>query len=433
MNHTIILYFRAICLFSLLSFFSCTEDYSENYLANTPIYLSYEEMRSGVRFDSPREIIKPGQIYFKGDTFFIVEPYEGIHVLTLNNPEKPKKIGFLTIPGCTDLSIRENLLLVNSYIDLVGIDISDLSNIRETSRVQNTFTYLIPQRDNEHPIIGVDSSKGIVIDWEVKRVEQDFEVPGEELRYPVYDKNNSNQTYISSGTNTGGTAFKTGGTMANFGLYDRYLYVIENRFMIHVYDISNPSSIKRIENSHNFSSQAETMFIYDGHMFIGTPTGVDVFSLATPNTPQRITKYQHITACDPLVVQSGYAYYTLRSGTTCRETGINRLDILKLSDDYTSSKLIATYNLTEPYGLGVDGNTLFVCDGEAGLKVYDVTDKTNLTEKKIAEFPSIHAYDVIPLQKYLFTIGDGGFYLYDYSDIKNIKLVSSIPVSIMID
>jgi hypothetical protein len=85
--------------------------------------------------------------------------------------------------------------------------------------------------------------------------------------------------------------------------------------------------------------------------------------------------------------------------------------------------------MTGPYGLGIDGNTLFVCDGDAGLKVYDVTDKLKVDSHKISGFPGIHAYDVIPVNGLLFMIGDDGFYQYDYSNLKNISLLSHIPVA----
>ena len=84
--------------------------------------------------------------------------------------------------------------------------------------------------------------------------------------------------------------------------------------------------------------------------------------------------------------------------------------------------------MSDPYGLGIDGNTLFVCEGEYGLKVYDATDPYEITSNKIAEFPAIHAHDVIPLSSFLFMIGDDGFYIYDYSNLNDISLLGTLPV-----
>jgi hypothetical protein len=85
--------------------------------------------------------------------------------------------------------------------------------------------------------------------------------------------------------------------------------------------------------------------------------------------------------------------------------------------------------MTEPYGLGIDGNVLFICDGTAGLKVYDVADKRNVTNHLLASFPDIQAYDVIPTGNYLFASGKNGFYLYDYSDLNDIRQIGHIPVT----
>ena len=79
-----------------------------------------------------------------------------------------------------------------------------------------------------------------------------------------------------------------------------------------------------------------------------------------------------------------------------------------------------------PYGLGIDNNTLFLCDD--GLKVFNVADKLNINKNLIAHFKDIKTFDVIPLNKFLFTIGEDGFYLYDYANLQNIKLLGSIPV-----
>jgi hypothetical protein len=46
----------------------------------------------------------------------------------------------------------------------------------------------------------------------------------------------------------------------------------------------------------------------------------------------------------------------------------------------------------------------------------------------IARFSNINTYDVIPLNGYLFMIGDDGFYQYDYSNLNDIRQVSFIPV-----
>jgi len=162
-------------------------------------------------------------------------------------------------------------------------------------------------------------------------------------------------------------------------------------------------------------------------MFFGKQTGMQIFSWKVPTALNFISSFWHVTSCDPVVISDGYAYITLRGGNACG-SNVNRLDVVKLSADYKTSTLEASYPMSGPYGLGIDNQTLFVCDGDDGLEVYSVEDKLNIDDHLIARFPAIKTYDVIPFGNYLFMIGDDGFYQYDYSNLQNIRLVSQISV-----
>jgi len=78
--------------------------------------------------------------------------------------------------------------------------------------------------------------------------------------------------------------------------------------------------------------------------------------------------------------------------------------------------------------LGWPGTLLFVCDGSAGLKVYNSTDAKNISSNLIYTYPDIKAFDAIPIGDILVLIGDDGLYQYNYSNISNITLMSSILV-----
>jgi len=230
----------------------------------------------------------------------------------------------------------------------------------------------------------------------------------------------------SAGAAPSGSTFGIGGSMARFGLYNEYLYAVDNS-TLYMFDVNQPENPSSIGNQ-NVGWQIETMFIYDNHMFFGTQSGMRIYSLDVATVPEYVADFWHVTSCDPVVVSDGYAYVTLRGGNQCG-SNVNRLDIIQLSDNYAQNQLIESYPMNGPYGLGIDDQTLFVCDGDAGLKVYDVTDKHHIDEHQIAQFPTINTYDVIPVNGYLFMIGEDGFYQYDYSDLQNIHQVSFIPVA----
>ena len=82
----------------------------------------------------------------------------------------------------------------------------------------------------------------------------------------------------------------------------------------------------------------------------------------------------------------------------------------------------------KPYGLGIDNNLLFVCDGSAGLKIYDASNPYNIDQHQLKVYTDIHAYDVIPLGDILIMTGNTGLFQYDYADPENISLISVIPI-----
>lgn len=414
-----------LLLLITLAFTACKDEYTEDFTANSPVYLSYEDLREGVKPVASRDLINPGKIYFKDDYLFIVEEFEGVHIFNNQNPADPQSVGFIEIPGNVDIAIKENTLYADSYIDLVAIDISDINNPEEVSRVKGVLPYTLPPVDEDYRIAEVDEEKGVITRWEIKKVRQKMEYH----YYPVYRWGYAeDKAYPANGVSGGAVSdgtFGVGGSMARFGLYDDYLYAVDEA-NLHIFDVKIPESPSEI-GQQNVGWNVETMFIYDNHMFLGTQSGMRIFSIAVPTYPVYVSDFWHVTSCDPVVIADGYAYVTLRGGTTCGST-VNRLDVIELAGDYVDNHLVASYPMNGPYGLGIDGDVLFVCDGDAGLKIYNTENKSAIDDHLISHFANINTYDVIPLSGSLFMIGDDGFYQYDYSDLQNITQVSHIPV-----
>ncbi len=403
---------------------SCMDKYYEEFTANKPVYMTYETLRESVKFSEARDLQNPGKIYFKDNLVFVNEQFEGVHIISVANPENPQNLGFIEIPGNMDIAIKNNTLYADSYVDLVAIDISDLNNPQEVNRVEDVFPYTLPPYDEDYRIADVDEEKGVVTGWEITRVEQEMEYH----YYPIYyfsARYDYAMEAASANGGSSGTTFGVGGSMARFGLYEDYLYTID-QYKLYMFDVSSDAVPKSI-GEQSVGWDVETMFMYDDHMFLGTQSGMIIYSLEVPTVPSYIGTFWHVTGCDPVVVADGFAYVTLRGGTVCG-SNVNRLDVLELTSDYTNPQLLASYPLHGPYGLGIDGDILFVCDGDAGLKVYDAEDKLNIDDHMISSFPGINAYDVIPINNFLFMIGEDGFYLYDYSDLQNINQLGFIPV-----
>ncbi|MDP2115479.1 MAG: hypothetical protein Q8K69_15640, partial [Bacteroidota bacterium] len=135
---------------------ACTDKVFETFMANEPVYLSYEDLRSAVKMTVAREMNNPGKIYFKDQYIFINEKMKGVHVYDVSNPANPQNKGFIEIPGNVDIAIKENILYADSYIDLVSIDVSSFASIKETGRVKKIFPYTLPTYDTKYPLAKLD-------------------------------------------------------------------------------------------------------------------------------------------------------------------------------------------------------------------------------------------------------------------------------------
>jgi hypothetical protein len=151
-----------------------------------------------------------------------------------------------------------------------------------------------------------------------------------------------------------------------------------------------------------------------------------IYDITVPSVPVYKSFYNHVRSCDPVIVDDTLAYVTLRTGSTCGGS-INSLDIVNIKNT-TSPAIVTSYAMTNPHGLGKDGNLLFICDGDAGLKVYDAADPKSISGHLLYNYSQINAYDVIPVGGVLFMIGSDGLYQYDYSNPLNITLLSKIEV-----
>lgn len=416
-------------------FSSCTKDKCSTtytYKAYEPVYMDYDEFRSSVASEDPRSLENPGKIYLFGGYLFINEVNKGVHVIDNSDPSNPGNKAFINIPGNIDIAVKSGILYADSYSDLVAIDISDPLNATETKRLEDIF----PQR--YYSGYSVDPEKGVIVDWKETDRTETYEVDcgGDDpyYNYPYYveyDNATGGPILFNSvaGANSNSTTTinptGVGGSMARFTVTNRYLYAIDNTDL-NLIDISDATS-PTVWNKVSIGFNIETIFPYGQHLFIGSQTGMHIYDISSPASPQPVTTYEHIRSCDPVVVEGDYAYVTLRSGTPCQGY-TNQLDVVDISDMYNPS-LVKSYDMFNPHGLGIDNGTLFICDGDAGLKVFNASDPMTIDQKLLGHFGDIHTYDVIPYNNILIMTGDDGISEYDYSDPQNIVQISQIPVN----
>ena len=213
----------------------------------------------------------------------------------------------------------------------------------------------------------------------------------------------------------------TGGSLARFTTTRNHLYVVDDQ-KLYTYSLANPQEPK-LANTLPIGFDVETLYPYNDKLFIGSQIAMYVFSIQSPESPQLLGTASHIRACDPVVADDYVAYVTVRSGTTCGGT-INALLVYDISGSLLNPTLGKQINLTNPWGLGMKGNRLYVCDGSSGLFIFDISERNNpVFIKKIS---GETFYDVIVTDDVLVCMVNGGTALYEWGSDDNLVKVATI-------
>lgn len=140
-----------------------------------PVYTSGTVAKK-ITAGPPRATTQGGKIYTTGNLLFQVELDSGIHVINYSNPASPQKLGFIRSMLCKELSVKNGFIYTNNLSDLVVIDINDMNNVREVSRIAAVFPDLAlqyPAKANSSGTVYFecpDPAKGIITGWVFKTI-----------------------------------------------------------------------------------------------------------------------------------------------------------------------------------------------------------------------------------------------------------------------
>ncbi len=410
-------------LLSGLLITSCLKDEcneTQTFVEFQPVYRSQAQLNQPVEIQEPRPLQRPGIIYYYDHYLLINELQKGIHIFDNSDPSNPVNQGFLHIDGNEHFAIVDNHLQANKWDALLTLDISSIQQPVEKSKIANAFydTWEEPGR-------------GFLVGYR----------PTDQLR--TIDCSDPNFNSLRWGNNTGGGFFirqdvafdalsfapdqngnvGTGGSTARFTISHQHLYLVSD-YDLKVYDLEDPSRpVSR--NQVNLGWGIETIYPFKDKLFIGSTAGMFVYDVTQPSSPYLLSTFDHARACDPVVADDNTAYVTLRDGTEC-EGFNNQLDVIDITE-VTAPNLLATYAMENPRGLALQGEYLYICEGEYGLKVMDVADREAVRE--LDHHEQIKAEDVIALPNgLLLVIGTEGMRQFDASDPRNLQLISHIPV-----
>lgn len=393
-----------------------TADVTVTYTRGTAIYGDLAAIRSIPIYEGARgSIVDAGKLFSNEELLLIGEEGEGIHVFNNADPENPVATGFLNIPGNREFFVKDNTVFAESFYDMVKIDISDASAPRLVTRLENAISSALTNSQGETLI-------GFEFETVTESVNKDEDIYAQiiDSSGPLYYDYEENLIPPSAvPTSFAGSSNSAIGSINRIAEMDGFVYVIGNS-KLSVYD--NNGEFRQVYS--DFAGwQMETVFPFNGRLFIGTRNSVDIYNVSDPSNPMYESGFWHATSCDPVLpVEGDIAYATLRTGDDNFCPGDdNALVVLDVSD-LTFVNQLQEIDMESPYGLAMIDNRLYVGEGENGLKIFDASDRRNLV--LIEHDRSIQAYDVLahPIHSNVVMIaGPEGFsqYIIQGGDIQN--------------
>lgn len=209
------------------------------------------------------------------------------------------------------------------------------------------------------------------------------------------------------------TASGAGGSTARFTIVGNYLYVVDNA-SLKAFDISNPAIAPVLKSKTSVGINIETIFPYQDKLFIGSSFSMYIYSLANPAQPAKLGQAEYMVrmSCDPVVAKDSTAYATLNSVGPCGGSS-SQLVVYNIKN-ISNPLLQRSLSLTAPYGLGISDSALYVCDGQSGLRVFDI--RNTYDPQLLNTITGRTYYDVIPYGNILICQVDNGIELFNITN-----------------
>lgn len=213
-----------------------------------------------------------------------------------------------------------------------------------------------------------------------------------------------------SGDSQSANSTGVGGSLAKFTIVGNYIYAVSSHYLYTV-DISDATKPVNVGQS-ILNFDMETIYSYNNRLFIGSRTGLYIYSLDKPAVPILIGEAKHGRSCDPVIANDSVSYSTLKGSTFCgpATSGLYVYNVKNMSQP----ELKKTIPINEPIGLGMSDSALYVCCSNEGLKIYSIKDAYSPIEKKIIS--GYNFIDIIPYDNILICRVSDGIVLYDISN-----------------
>ncbi len=238
--------------------------------------------------------------------------------------------------------------------------------------------------------------------------------------FSACDKDSSTSANKTTGATSGSGTTGQGGSLARFTIANDYLYVVDDQ-KLYTYSLAT-SANPQLKGNINVGFNVETIYSFKDKLFIGSSSAMYIYSLADPAHPAKLAQATHVRACDPVVANDSLAYVTVRSSSRC---GGNMSALIVYDVKYILQPIQRNaVPMTSPWGLGMKGNRLYVCNGENGMNIYDITDP--IYPKLLKQLAGETFYDVIIADDLMVCMIQGGTALYTLGANDDVNLMAKI-------
>ncbi len=410
-----------------LSFWGCNKScmITSTYNVYTPVYKSWDEIRNSFGSEQPQPLKNIGNMVILGDRLYLVEVDKGIHVIDNANVGQPVMLAFIKVPGCRQLSVKGNILYTDSYIDMLTIDAT--SPMQATLVKRDKDVYPFHQYEGG---FSDDATKGAIISWAETQttVKEDCSRATQNQRLTQRNQAGQPQTFMTT-TNSNTTASASGNTVKTEGpqaisssfsrsaSIGNYIYSLVNHQLYVFHQTAGLKSKITLNNAN-----VETIQAANGNLFMGSETGMSIYDCSSPENPKQAGNFEHVKSKDPVVVEGKNAFVTTRMDNG---SGFNELNVVDISNIYFPRSL-ASQTLTGPYGLAVNSGSIYVCDGNGGLRLYKFQNNLLSKTKDISTTP---AFDIVYYTNSILVKGNDGLYYYNATQKDNPQFAGKLLFS----
>lgn len=140
------------------------------YTTYTPVLMTKLVLANSVKLQPATSIGIAAKIYHKDNYIFISQRFKGVHIIDNTNPSAPVNKRFISIPGCVDMAIKNNVLYADNAVDLVSINLTAAQggDLQVLKRIENVFPELMPPDGLEIPVKFTKENRPantIIVNW----------------------------------------------------------------------------------------------------------------------------------------------------------------------------------------------------------------------------------------------------------------------------